>query len=255
MSRAARIGSPSLANADCPPAVGPRPAELALENLVARAVVGVGALALGERRALELGPARPRGRVVDVAVGDLRLARLAALERRGRRRALLVKHEADAVGGDRPRRVIGADDVVRPVGPEQPAREAPRDVHTEPGTNARAHRWRYQARSLIVRSRQIGETGLARTERVRLYPGAIRSLGIQTSSGRDRPRSLPRGAIEFASRARRPVLRLACDRAWWHSCPATGSAPETNTARSRAINQTVLREQAVVWSGWRRWRV
>ena len=33
-------------------------------------------------------------------------------------------------------------------------------------------------RLLVVGSRQIGETGLARTERVRLDPGAIRSLGI-----------------------------------------------------------------------------
>jgi hypothetical protein len=60
-------------------------------------------------------------------------------------------------------------------------------------------------------SDQISETG-ARTEPVRLGHGAIRSLGVQASSGRDRRQSSPSVAIqiELAAPARRALLRVAC---------------------------------------------
>jgi hypothetical protein len=67
-------------------------------------------------------------------------------------------------------------------------------------------------RSLIVGLRQVAEAGIDRTEPVRSDPGAIRSRGDQVPLVHDRLRSSPRLAIELASPARRPVLRLVCHR-------------------------------------------
>ena len=96
---------------------------------------------------------------------------------------------------------------------------------------------------LVEGSRQISEAGIARTEPVRVDPGAIRSPGVQASLGRDRLRSSPRVAIpiEVASRARRPVLCLGCHRVWCLPVPL-GVHAEPNTARTRAINQIGTRQ-------------
>ena len=46
-----------------------------------------------------------------------------------------------------------------------------------------------------MRSRQVGVAGIARTERVCLGPGAVRSPGVQASLGIDRRREPPRPTI------------------------------------------------------------
>ena len=82
---------------------------------------------------------------------------------------------------------------------------------------------------LVVGSRQIRETGIARTERVRLDPGTIRSPGVHGSSGRDRLRSSLRVAI--ASPTRRPVRRVVgCHRVRCLFVSRSGLHAETNTA-------------------------
>jgi hypothetical protein len=83
-------------------------------------------------------------------------------------------------------------------------------------TSSRTGRFRCEVGSeqLVVGSRQIAEAGISRTEWIGLDPGATRSPGVQAKFGRDRLRSSPRVAIalELASPARRPVLRLGCHR-------------------------------------------
>ena len=56
---------------------------------------------------------QPPQRRDGIAVGDLRLARLAALERRCRRRAVLVEHQAQPVGGGRAGDVVAGLEVAR----------------------------------------------------------------------------------------------------------------------------------------------
>ena len=101
---------------------------------------------------------QPRAGGVDVAVGDLRRAGLAVLERGRLGRAVLVEDQPDAVGGDRARSVIAAAQVVGPVGPEQPVAELgrARDYADMVG-------WRRVelARVGLMVSRRAGRVGMA----------------------------------------------------------------------------------------------
>jgi hypothetical protein len=63
---------------------------------------------------------QPLQGVLGLAVGHLLLARLPALERRHGRGAVLVEHQADAVGPDRARDVVAGAEVIRRVGPSSP---------------------------------------------------------------------------------------------------------------------------------------
>ena len=63
------------------------------------------------------------------------------------------------------------------------------------GRPRRIRPWRSARPVLVVRARQVRIPGIDRTERVCLGPGAIRSPGVQTSSGLNCQREPPRPAI------------------------------------------------------------
>ena len=64
---------------------------------------------------------------------------------------------------------------------------------------------------LVVRLRQVRVAGVPRIVRVYFGPGAVRSPGVQASSGIDRRRDPPRPAIasQLASPTRRPIVFCA----------------------------------------------
>jgi hypothetical protein len=89
--------------------------------------------------------------------------------------------------------------------------------------HARHCKMRHRPVVLVVRSRQVGVAGVARTVRVCVGPGAIRWPGVQASSGIDCRREPPRSAIasQLATPTRCRIVfglrhgRQAFPSLWW----------------------------------------